>query len=122
MLTKDHILKYRIIESIKLLASEGEQQLSCFPDFVCKGDEIVTSLDSWIFAYQNPKAGFEYTFNLEEWEMILDLNKDVCSVPVEELSDDAICNSKKWRNIRKEARQLLVALGVEYTFPDISSV
>ena len=46
------LLRHHMIESIKLLASDGEVQLSCYPDFVCKGDEIANSLGDWLLLFQ----------------------------------------------------------------------
>ncbi len=117
------MLRYRMIESIKLLASEGNIQLSCFPDFVCKGDEIANSLGDWLTLYQQKTDhDTEYVFYDYELEQIIGIDQDISMLAPEDFSEDAILNSCKWDNIRKKARNLLILLNEEYTLPDKKSV
>lgn len=117
------MLRYRMIESIKLLASEGNIQLSCFPDFVCKGDEIANSLNDWLLLYQQEKKhDSEGAFSSDELESIIDLDRYISTFSPEEFSDNAILHLYKWDVIRKKARNLLISLGEEYSIPDKKSV
>ena len=117
------MLRYRIIESIKLLASDGNIQLSCYPEFVCKGDEIANSLADWLLLYQNQmkteKAG---AFSPDELEQIIGLNDMISKLSPEVFSDYSILTSYKWENIRNVAKKILLLLNEEYSLPDKNSI
>ena len=117
------ILKNRIIESIKLLASEGEVQLSCFPDFVCKGDEIANSLGDWLLMYKNIGASeAANAFLPDELKQIISIDEYISELEPRDFSDEAIINSYKWRIIREKANAVLYLLKVDYSLPDKRSV
>lgn len=116
-----------MIESIKLLASDGEVQLSCYPDFVCKGDEIANSLGDWLLLYQEKreledKLEDRYAFLPEELMQIIDLDEDISMLAPEEFSDYAILNSHEWKKIRDKAKKILILLKEEYSLPDKRSI
>ena len=113
------LLRYRIIESIKLLASEGTVQLSCYSDFVCKGDEIACSLADWLLLYKDDKDyDPEYAFQHEELALMYEIKEKISSFYSDDFSDYAILHSPKWERIRDKAKKLLNILNVEYSLPD----
>lgn len=116
-------LRYHIIESIKLLASEGDIQLACYPEFVCKGDEIANSLGDWLLLYCE-KSTYEddYSFLPSELTQIISLDKCISMLLPDEFSDDAILHSDKWKSIRDKAKETLVMLNEEYSMPDEKSI
>ncbi|MBQ4105796.1 MAG: hypothetical protein IJC86_05360 [Clostridia bacterium] len=121
------LLRHHMIESIKLLASDGEVQLSCYPDFVCKGDEIANSLGDWLLLYQEKreledKLEDRYAFLPEELMQIIDLDEDISMLAPEEFSDYAILNSHEWKKIRDKAKKILILLKEEYSLPDKRSI
>lgn len=115
-------LRYHIIESVKLLASEGDVQLSYYPEFVCKGDEIANSLGDWLFLYQENGLENDYAFLPNELMEIISLNEDISMLAPEEFSDYAIINSDKWKDIREKAKRTLLLLKEEYSLPDKTSI
>ena len=117
------ILKYHIIESIKLLASEGEVQLSCYPDFVCKGDEIASSLGDWLLMYKNIGASETAdAFLPDELKQIISIDEYISELEPGDFSDEAIINSYKWRIVREKAKDVLCLLKVDYSLPDKRSI
>lgn len=117
------MLRYRIIESIKLLASDGAVQLSCYPDFVCKGDEIANSLGDWLLLYsQSIAQGKNHAFSPEELKQIISLDEAIAMLAPGEFSDEAILNSDSWTDVRQKAKETLLLLRVQYSLPDKGSV
>ena len=116
-------LRYHIIESIKLLASEGEIQLNCFPDYVCKPDEIANSLGDWLLLYNNQtKIDDNYAFSQEEIMQIVSIDDYISTFTPKEFTEDSILKSSRWREIRELAMKTLVLLKEEYTYPDAQSI
>ena len=117
------MLRYHIIESIKLLASDGKVQLAYFPDFVCKGDEIANSLGDWLLMYRAQRTiDDKYAFHPDELTEIVNLDKEVSMLSFDDFSDSSILNSYKWENIRDKAKKVLFLLNEEYSLPDKNSV
>ena len=123
------MLKKHIIESIKYLATSGEQQLSLLPDFVCKPYEIASSLDDWLLMYNNGIAQKkESLFTESEFKLISDLNnmfKDFhCSEEYEksDWTEDAVKASEKWDEVRTFAKHVLMVLNIEYSMPEKKSI
>lgn len=117
------MLKKHIIESVKYLATSGEQQLLLLPDFVCKPDEIASSLNDWLLMYRNGLDCKENPlFTVAELNLILELNDMFKSFDQIEWTESAVMTSEKWENIRNFAKHVLVILGVEYSLPDKSSI
>ncbi|MBR5251306.1 MAG: hypothetical protein IKV52_00600 [Oscillospiraceae bacterium] len=117
------LLRHHIIESIKLLSSDGDIQLSYFPEFVCKGDEIANSLGDWLLLYQEQQSidnGF--AFSPEELAEIIDLDNTFLLFNPEDFSDYAVLNSPKWNDIRKKAKDILLILNEEYSLPERHSI
>ena len=117
------LLRYHIIESIKFLASDGNIQLSYYPEFVCKGDEIANLLGDWLLLYQE-KTVLENNdiFSQKELMQIISLDNDISMLPPEEFSDYAITHSDKWIDIREKAKKILLSLNEKYSTPDIWSI
>ena len=116
-------LRYHIIESIKLLASDGIVQLSSYPEFVCKGDEIANSLGDWLLLYKEKSVlENDYAFLPEELVQIISLDEEISMLAPEEFSDYAIMNSDAWKDIREKAKRILHLLKEDYSFPDKRSI
>ena len=116
-------LRYHIIESIKLLASDGTVQLAFYPNFVCKGDEIANLLGDWLDLYQQQnKIDEKYAFSPEQLVQIMNIDRDISILKTEDFSDYAILNSPKWQNIREKAQRILFLLKVDYSLPNKRSV
>ena len=116
-------LRYHIIESIKLLASDGDVQLSYYPEFVCKGDEIANSLGDWLFLYQEKNVlENDHAFLPNELMQIISLDEDISMLAPEEFTDYAIINSDTWKDIREKAKRILLLLKEEYSLPDQRSI
>ncbi len=117
------MLKKHIVESIKYLATPGEQQLSLQPDFVYKTDEIASSLNDWLLMYDNGLAcKKEPLFTDYELNLILELNNMFNSFDQSDWTETAVKTSKKWEEVRKYAKYVLITMGIEYSFPDRRSV
>lgn len=116
-------LRYHIIESIKLLASDGDVQLSYYPEFVCKGDEIANLLGDWLFIYQEKSViENDHAFSQKELRQIISLDEDISMLAPEEFSNYAIINSDKWKDIREKAKKILLLLKENYSLPDERSI
>jgi len=113
---KNHSLLINCIkESIKLLASPPEVQLSLCPG---KIGEIATTLGGWLLIYENdPKYRHGY-FSRSEYRLISDLNKLVSELGEEQWTEDAIKTSRKWEEVRMRAGGILNMIGIEYSVPD----
>ena len=112
-------LRYNIIESIKLLASDGQIQLDIYPDFVCKGDEIANSLGDWLLLYRSQiKVDEKYAFSEEELLRINNLDIEFLRFDQCDFSDEAILTSCKWEELRIKAKEVLDFLKEEYSLPD----
>lgn len=117
------MIKKHIIESIKYLATSGEQQLLLLPDFVCKPVEIALSLDDWLLMYRNGlDCKKNPLFTVTELNLISELNDMFKSFNQLEWTESAVMTSEKWENVRKFAKNVLDILGVEYSLPDKSSI
>ena len=116
---KNKVLKYRIIESIKFLATPPEKQLSLLPDFVSKPDEIASSLDDWLTLYNNLNTAL---FSPEDYQKINDLNSMFDTFEDSDFTTEEFLSSNKWKKIRNEARKVLLKLKIEYSEPDSSSI
>ena len=124
-----NMLKTHIIESIKLLASSPETQLSLLPDFVNKPYEMATSLSDWLLLYNNGlMCKKEPLFSDFEIESITKLNsmftgfEDSKSFEKSDWTEEAVRTSEKWEEVRKFAKHILSILGIEYSLPDKRSV
>ena len=117
------MLKKHIIESIKYLATSGEQQLLLLPDFVCKPNEIAFLLNDWLLMYRNGlDCKKKQLFTVEELNLISELNDMFKSFSQSEWTESAVMTSEKWENVRKFAKHVLNILGVEYSLPDKLSI
>ena len=116
-------LRNRILDSLKLLASPGNIQLSYFPEFVCKGDELAASLNDWLELYlQNNLYHSKFAFTPEELKKIIDLDNEISSLLADDFSDEAVLTSNKWQNIRKKAMDILKVLNEPYSPPNSDSI
>ena len=109
------LINFHIIESIKVLASTPELQLSLFSG---KTDEIASSLDGSLLIYENDTASRYRCFSKKEYKLISDLNKLLNSFDHEKWTEYAIKTSKEWEEIRIQARDILNTLGVERLMED----
>ena len=112
------LINSHIIESIKLLASAPGLQLS-----FCQGkvDEIASELDSWLLIYENDTAYRYMGFSKNEIQLISDLNMMLTDFNDEQWTESAIRTSPKWEDVRIQAREVLNALGIEYSEPKVVS-
>ena len=112
-------LRYKIIENVKLLASDGRTQLDAFPAFVCRGEELAGSLDDLLVLYeQRMKRGGQKLFGESASEGLNALDKALKIIPPEDYSDFAVMYSIRWDKIRKKARETLGLLGEPVEEPE----
>lgn len=107
--------KNRLIETIKLLSAPPDIQFASFPDYVCKPDEIALTFDE----YEGRVNESELVPNTAKIK-ITSLNKFfVTGMDKNDWTEDAVFNSKKWKLVRKSAKDILDDMGVPYSDPNL---
>jgi len=101
---------------IFVLASSAEIQSSLFPDFTCKGDEIVIDFGEAIECLNKS------SFSIKSIRAIEALDNYIIANSGEEykehyLDNDLLDNSEIWANIRMLAMDALAELGWKYEIP-----
>ena len=107
--------------AIYALASSPEIQLGLFPDFVCKGDELVLDFEA---AYAE---GVPLSFSSDSQRLAFDeLDKYLEShsgTQFQELymDDSQLFDNVFWRRVRVLANQCISSMGWEYQAPPKSA-
>lgn len=109
----------RLIQSLQLLASDCNQQILLFPDFVVVADEIALLYEeNLIFLDMLLRCGH---INEKQKSELQDIDKKL-----ENMSHrnnlwtlDAIRNSLEWDETRRCSHDLLISLGIKYKKPDL---
>ena len=111
----------RLITSLQALAAPADIQLTRFPDFVVKADELASDFDDALMLMRDcPQLELtgEQTDALDAVESALDaMSGPLCR---HLWSDSALCESAHWARVRELAAAALAALGASVTIPAAS--
>jgi hypothetical protein len=107
----------RLQRAILALAQPAEVQLSLFPDFVCKADELALDFEDGLYEL----VGHEAAMTPPQRVAIDALDALLSRMSGEENSafwtEDAVRSHPAWEEIRGAARAVLVAFGWEFRRP-----
>lgn len=110
--------KYRIfIETIKLLASPADIQLSVIPRQICCADEIAFCLEDILPLSEFLLSEGQISENI--YKNVCDIDSNFVSFNHQEWTDTALMTSKKWQEVRDSASQILSTLSEAYSTPDL---
>ena len=121
-MTKEQQFLERLVQSIRLLASDYETQIRSFPSFVHIPDELaLTYNDCFLLVDQMAKAGLLNERQLARLKELDGALEQMSEKESEELwTLDALKKSSEWQDIRLIASELLVLLGRKKQRPDLS--
>ena len=111
-------MQNRLKWSVLALAQPADVQLSLFPDFVCKGDELALNFDEGLREW----ADDEDTMTAEQRSAIHALDALILSLSGEHnaafwFDENAIRSHPAWEEIRGLASQAALAFGWELKPP-----
>ena len=109
--TKSEIIT-RLKHALQALALRAELQLSLFPDFVCKADELALDFADWYHcATGNYPGDFTETQKRGLAELIEFLDKISGQENAHLWTDEALSSRPEWAQIRLMALSCLASLG-----------
>ena len=103
---------HRLMQAVQALAQPADVQLSLFPDFVCKADELALDFDNfWKCAKGNDgeRLTARQIDMLDAIAFALDTMNGAANAAL--WTDDALREDSRWERIRGDARTTLVAFG-----------
>lgn len=108
--------------SVRALAQPADIQLSLFPDFVCKGDELALSFEDGLYEL----VGHEDEINEEQKAAIQALDALITALSGKHnadfwINDDAVRSDERWERIRVLARRAIEAFEWDPQAPPPSS-
>lgn len=111
----------RFVHALQALAIDAESQLSLYPQFVVKADELVLDFDNW---YGVAKPDLEAEATLEAKRSLQALDEFIDSIsgqPFAHLwTEEAVLSSEEWKKMRLLAQAACNALGVPIETPPSS--
>ncbi|WP_280279146.1 hypothetical protein [Sphingomonas sp. CBMAI 2297] len=105
--------------AILALAQPAEVQLSLFPDFVCKADELALDFEDGLYEL----VGHEHEVTAEQRGAIDALDAVLVSMsgPTGFWTEEALRTHPTWERIRELAKAVAVAFGWELRIPPPSN-
>lgn len=104
-------MRNKLRRAVIALAQEAEVQLSLFPDFVCKADELALDFEDGLYEM----VGHEAEFTDEQMAAIEALDRFISPMGgranANLWTDDAVRSHPKWEQIRILARRAADAFG-----------
>ena len=104
-------MRNKLQRAVIALAQQAEVQLSLFPDFVCKADELVLDFDDGLYEM----VGDEAEFTGEQRAAIEALDRFITPMGgranANLWTDDAVRSHPRWEQIRSLARSAADAFG-----------
>ena len=114
---REDVVRDRLQRSILALAQPAEIQLSLFPDFVCKPDELALDFEDGLYEL----VGHEEEITEEQRSAIDALDALITSMSGKHNSefwtDDAVRSNPGWESIRGLAKVVVAAFGWELRPP-----
>jgi hypothetical protein len=111
----------RLIQCLQLVASDAEEQISVFPDFVDIPDEIALEYDrmlTWLDDYHSEEMITEE--QKRRLKQIDDLFTGMSHDKSKSYWDlEALRNLPEWEQARMQARDLLKSLGIQKEYPNL---
>ena len=113
-------MRFKLVEIIKLLSSDCQDQIASFPDFVCIPDEMALLFDETYQLVGQISGLPQVTLStLKKIDTILDnMSDDNENV----WQTEALIKDSRWITIRNLAKNVLDDLGEPLKRPDISWV
>lgn len=111
-------INQNLIESLLLLASDYEVQVSLFPEFVHIPDEIVLAFDEVFLVLDKSSLEPELLSMLnriDEYTAKMSEDKSLWSL-------DKLRNSREWEDLRSMAKEVLDFLGIKQRKPRLEWV
>lgn len=122
-MNEDALIKYKnLVDSLKLIALDYEEQVKSLPDFVHVPDEIALTFDE---AFLRRRVLVEERLISEEaLKMLTELDKlfEVMSQDKSLWDNKKLKESIEWQLTRSHARTILDILGEDLTRPDFDNI
>ena len=109
---------YHLVQAIQLVALECAQQTQILPNFVAVPDEIATSLNDTILAFEDSEELASLDSRI--FDKIKRLDEYFYALEKGEFTLEALCNSPRWALSRDMAKEILTMLGLHTNKPDLS--
>lgn len=98
-------------QAVVALAQSADVQLSLFPDFVCKADELALNFEDGLYEI----VGHEAELTTEQHEAVRHINALLASMSGKRnlalWTNDALRSHPVWENVRLAARTASIAFG-----------
>ena len=113
--------RHLLVEAARLLAADYKDQVAALPSFVHVPDELLSEYaEAFLLAPQVLDAGLVTS---DQFAIAEHLDRACAAMHVDEVYDDALAavqHDPAWQDLRRKARELLVALGEDLRLPDLS--
>ena len=110
-------MRGQLERAVLALAQPAEVQLSLFPDFVCKPDELALDFEDGLYEL----VGHEHEITSEQRAALDALDKVVTDMSGEEnasfWTEEALRSHPTWEQIRSAAKAVVAAFGWELRRP-----
>lgn len=114
-----------LVESLRLLAADAEDQLTLLPDFVVPTDEVASEFDNAFLLLpqleESAIAGENASNVIRQVDSLLDEMPTESEEPLSDPSTE-LRNSEFWSRARAAARGALLALDEEVTLPKLHHI
>jgi len=114
-------MRDRLQRAVLALAQPAEVQLSLFPDFVCKADELALDFEDGLYEL----VGHEDEITLPQRAAVDALDKLLSSMSGGQnaafWTEDAVRSHPTWEEIRTAAKSTIAAFGWEFRRPPPSN-
>ena len=108
----------RLRHSLQALAMPADVQLSLFPDFVCKADELALDFDHWRLCVV---TNDDFKLTDQQQALLATLDEQVAAMSEAEHSplwtEEALRTRPEWANVRRLATETLVAFAWDVDTP-----
>jgi hypothetical protein len=110
--TSKHSIFLQLKWSLQALAISADDQLSLFPDFVCKTDELMLDFDNWsATASQFGFTPIQSNVIRAIDELLTRMSRGGDLFSKELYTEYGLRNSEQWRNVRRLAKEALHEFG-----------
>jgi hypothetical protein len=108
---------HKLVETIKLVASAPNIQLSAIPEQACRPDEIAFCLEEIMPLLKDFTKKQIITTTVSS--KIEEINQTILSFEKQDWTEMALTCSPKWENVRATAVSILELLGEKAVAPDL---
>lgn len=110
-------MRGKLERAVLALASPAHVQLSLFPDFTCKADELALDFEEALSQF----AGHESEYTDDQWAAINYLDQLILSMSGQQnaafWTEEAVLMHPTWEQIRTRAKATAKAMGWELRLP-----